>query len=919
MRVSSLLLLCSLALPLCGQTTEFWPGAQYDPAIPTVKQVLGHEPGERIAPPDEIQRYFEALAKAAPERMRIHEYARTWEGRRLIYAVIASPANIQKLDSIQAGMQKLYDPRKTTPQEAKQLIDSMPAVLNLSYGVHGNEISSPDASMMTAYHLLAAKEDELVEAFYRDVVLLIDPIQNPDGRNRFVHNFRVSEGIEPDPSPNSAERAEPWPGGRSNHYFFDMNRDWFALTQPETLGRVRYLREWWPVALVDLHEMGTESSYFFPPGSEPFNPHVSKSQLETSATFGKNNAKWFDQFGYTYFTREVFDEFYPGYGSAWPWFYGGIGMTYENASVRGLAARRLDGSIYRYPDSVRKHFIASIASCETASVQRRALLENFYRYHVNALEEGAKDAVKEYILARRGDVSAVDKLAHILAEQGVEVNQAKAAFKNGGKDYPAGSYLAPLAQPRRMYVHSLLDRDVPLTKEFAAEQERRRKKRLPDQIYDVTGWSLPLLYNVECVAAAEASKVETVAVTGPYTPRGTVSGKAKVSYLVPWGTQAAGRFLTAALRQDLKLTTVGKSFTQNGREFPAGTLAALVSENGDGVNAAVAKLAEESGAEVVATDSGWTEGGINLGSNYAYRLRKPVIALLWDSPMSSESAGNTRYVIERQFHYPVTAVRGQAFASADLSQFQVIILPDSYGNYASVLSPPVVDRLKVWVRNGGSLVAFGGAMAALANPQVGLLAVQQESLAHDAAKAAEGAKPAGGSAAPAGPSGGGGAPSVPSGPPGGSGPVAGKILAKAEDYDKAIQPESPLPDPVQGVLVKAKTDPETWVTAGVAPTLHFMLNGSLIFTPVKLDRGVNAVTFAGPDELLESGYLWDENRKQLAYKPVVVIQNEGRGWVTGFAAEPTFRGFMDGLNVLLLNAVFRAPTGARGYGQAEVQ
>jgi hypothetical protein len=295
-------------------------------------------------------------------------------------------------------------------------------VLNLSYGVHGNEISSPDSAMLTAYHLLAAKNDKIVQQFYRDTVLLIDPTQNPDGRNRFVQNYQVSEGIEPDPSPVSAERAEPWPGGRTNHYYFDMNRDWFAMTQPETIGRIHYLREWWPVVVVDLHEMGTDSSYFFAPGSEPFNPHVLKSQLETSAMFGKNNAKWFDLFGYTYFTREIYDEFYPGYGSGWPWFYGGIGMTYENASVRGLAARRSDGSLYVYRDSVRKHFIAAISTCETVSNNRQRLLEDFYNYHVTAIDEGKKETVKEYILPRRGDVSAVDKLAHLMAEQGIEVS-----------------------------------------------------------------------------------------------------------------------------------------------------------------------------------------------------------------------------------------------------------------------------------------------------------------------------------------------------------------------------------------------------------------------------------------------------------------------------------------------------------------
>lgn len=904
----SVLLAGLLALPLFSQQFEFWPGAQYDPVIPTIKQVLGHAPGERIPPPEEIQRYFAALAKAAPERVRLYEYARSWEGRPLVYAIIASPENMKRLEEIKASMQKLYDPRKTTPDEARKLIETLPLVLNLSYGVHGNEISSPDSAMLTAYHLLAARNDKIVQQFYRDTVLIIDPTQNPDGRNRFVQNFQISEGIEPDPSPVSAERAEPWPGGRTNHYYFDMNRDWFAMTQPETVGRIRYLREWWPVVVVDLHEMGTDSSYFFAPGSEPFNPHVLKSQLESSAMFGKNNAKWFDQFGYSYFTREVFDEFYPGYGSGWPWFYGGIGMTYENASVRGLVARRSDGSIYLYRDSVRKHFIASVSTCETASNNRQKLLEDFYNYHVTAIEEGKREAVKEYILPRRGDISAVDKLAHLMAEQGIEVNRARAAFVCDGKQYPEGSYLVPLAQPRKRYVRSLLDKDVALTKEFAAEQERRRKKNLPGEIYDVTGWSLPLLYNVECVGAEHLVQAQTAPVTGPYEPLGSVSGRAKVAYLVPWGSQAAGRFLTGALRDGLKVLSTNKAFTQNGRYFPSGTLAILVKDNGETVHGAVERLARISGAEAVATDTGWTESGINFGSSNTLHLKKPVIALMWDSPTSYDSAGNTRFVLERQFNYPVTVVRSQAFGSADLSQFDVIILPD--GRYGSLLSGNLGDKLTFWVRNGGTLIGIGSAMIALSDASAGLLSIQQEGLASefgkdsgkDSAKTAESSKPSA---------------SGTSSPSAAPGPAAGKIFTKPEDLRSAIQPEHPMPDGVAGVVARANVDPETWLTAGVSPVVHLMLNGSLIFAPIRIDRGVNAVTFAGPDELVESGYLWDENRKQLAYKPAVVVENFGRGWVVGFVTDPTFRGFMDGQNVLFLNAVFRAPQGGHGMGQQE--
>lgn len=906
-----------LVLSLYAQKAEFWPGAQYDPSIPTIQQVLGHEPGTRITPPGDIVRYFEALAAAAPTRIQIHEYARSWEGRRLIYAVISSEENIRNLEQIKATQLKLADPRKTPAAEAKKLMATMPSILSLSYGVHGNEISSPDAAMMTAYHLLAARGDQMIDNVRKNVVVLIDPIQNPDGRERFVHNFRVNEGLLPDENPVAAERAEPWPGGRTNHYFFDMNRDWHAITQPETRGRIQYLRQFLPLVQVDLHEMGGNSSYFFTPGSLPYNPNLTQDQKDQMNWFGKNDAKWFDKFGWPYFTREVYDEFYPGYGASWPWFYGGMGMTYENASVRGLVLRRSDETLYTFQESVKKHFVGSIATCETALDYREKLLDSFYRYQVTAIEEGQKEAVKEFILPRHGDAGAVDKLAHILSEHGIEVRQAKAAFKNGGKDYPAGSYSIVLAQPRKRFIRALLDPNTPMEPDFLKEQERRRKKKLADQIYDVTGWNLPMSFNVDCISAAEVSQGSFEPVTGAYEPHGAVSGRAEVAYLVPWGTQAAGRFLTAALRADLRVLTANRAFTQSGRKYPSGTLIVMVKQNTAGVHEKVAAIATTSGAEVVATNTGWVEDGVNFGSAYVGAIKKPAIAMLWDAPTSSASAGQTRFVLERQYGYPVTVVRTSSMGVLDLDRFQVLILPS--GGYIGALSPIVTERIKNWVREGGVLVGIGAAVSYLSSPQVGLLGVAQEGLAQDSGRPADAAKPAAGGAVttPTAPPATGPAPSGPAASAA-AGPAPGKIFTSMQDYEKAIRAERELPDSVAGVLVRAKVDPENWITAGLPETLYVLVDGRAIYSPARIDRGANPILYAGPSELVASGYLWEENRKQLAYKPFLTTQSEGRGIVVGFTSDPNFRAYMDGLNVAFLNAVFRY-TGGGGRGGAEHQ
>ncbi len=907
--MSRLILIVLSLLPAVAQTKfEYWPGASYDPSVPTFQKVLGYQPGDRISSHAQIMRYFDALASARPNQIKLHEYAKSWEGRKLIYAVVGSEAHLRRLDEIRAAMRRLTDPRKTPEAEAKKLMASLPAIIWLAYGVHGNEISSPDASMLAAYHLLAARKDKMVDDILANVLVILVPTQNPDGRDRFVHHFEAAEGLDPDPHPASAEHIENWPGGRTNHYYFDLNRDWIALTQPEIRGQVHALLDWYPLVYVDLHEMGSDSTYYFAPEAVPYNPHLTSDQRASLDWFGKNNARWFDNFGFSYFTREVYDAFYPGYGASWPCYYGGVAMTYEQASTRGLVMRRSDDRVFHFRDTVRQHFVASISTAETAARNREKLLANFYRYRQTAIEEGSKESVREYILPRRGDTSLVDKLASLLTEQAVEVKRATGSFTVGGKEYPAGSYVVPLAQPAKRLARVLLDANVPMEEKFMQEQERRRRKKLGDEIYDVTAWSLPLLYNIEAVAAAEGAQ-GSFELVKPGLPQGKVNGKATVAYLAPWGTVAAGRFLTAALRADLEVLSTDKPFTQNGRTFPGGTIIVKVKDNPASVHETVAKLAAASGAEIVATDTGWVEDGVNFGSRHVAHLRKPVIALAWDQPTSSGSGGQTRFVLERQFNYPVTPVRTQSLATADLSKFQVIILPDSgFGpGYSTALGINGPRRLRDWVGAGGTLIALGaGATAFLADSRVGMLSIQQESLARPGEPQAPQRAPQ----APAAGAGGAGTPAAaPGTAPAAPQPdrVPGKILAKEEDYLKAIQPDSEPPDQQPGVIARARTDPDHWLTAGVAPTVNAVLAGRSIFTPIKLDKGVNAALFLGPDQLLASGYMWEENRKQLAYKPLVVVQREGRGNIIAFTADPNYRAFVDGMNLVFLSAVFRGP------------
>ena len=286
------------------------------------------------------------------------------------------------------------------------------------HAVHGDEISSSDAALMEAYHLLAARGDAAVDAILRESIVIIDPLQNPDGRARFVSTNLQGEAATPDAEPYAVEHDQPWPGGRSNHYLFDMNRDWFAQTQPETRGRAALYREFWPHVVVDLHEMGGDSSYYFAPPADPLNPHITKNQQKWFDAFGRANGAMFDARGFAYFIREVYDSFYPGYGESWPIFQGAIGMTYEQASARGLRYRRDDGAVLSYRDGVLHHFTAAITTAETAAKNRAAILRDFYDYRRSAVSEGETGPVREYLLVPGADPSRAERLARLLADAG---------------------------------------------------------------------------------------------------------------------------------------------------------------------------------------------------------------------------------------------------------------------------------------------------------------------------------------------------------------------------------------------------------------------------------------------------------------------------------------------------------------------
>ena len=861
-----------------------WLDVNYDQRIPTLADVVGYNVGERITSYYDMISYFEALEKAAPERIKIVEYARSWENRKLIYVAIAKPEYIRSLDDFASNMQALADPRQTNSASAETLMGKMPVPVWLQYSVHGNEISGTDAAMATAYHLLAAPDEPVSKTILDNTIVFIDPLQNPDGRQRFVSRYYATVGMEHSADRLSAEHNEPWPRGRSNHYLFDMNRDWLAITQPETQGKIAAINTFKPVVIVDVHEMGGDQTYYFAPAARPFNPYMTKDQIDNMDAIGRNHAKHFDDFGFDYFTREIFDAFYPGYGDSWPTFYGASASTYEVGSARGLVFNRRNGEVLTYWDTIQQQFVASLSTAEGAALNRTKLLEDFYQYQVDAIAAGSNSRERVYLMPAGKNRDGTHRLATLMAKHGVEVNRATESFKACGKNYAAGSYFIDTAQPRGRFVSTTFTDQVDMAEDFLAEQERRRERNLDDQIYDVTGWSLPQMFNVEAIACNRSVRVNSEPVRGDARLPGKVTNPdATVAFIVPWGDMAAGRFLTSALRQGLTVKSADEAFVLEGsKKYPAGSLILEQRRNPDDLLVQVQRIAQETGALVDGVDSSWVTAGPSFGSPRTPTMSAPNIAIAWDSPTSSLSAGNTRFVIERQLGYPVTALRQAVIASADLNHYDVIILPE--GNYHSVLGKTGAEHLKAWVEAGGVLIALGNANRFTTDKDIGLLDSQREFAYREGeAKKTDDKKDQ----------------------------APGQLFEQKEDLTNAfIEPET-APDYVAGVLANIEVDQEHWLTAGVNEKLVTVANGQDIYTPITLDSGKNLAWFQGPESVLASGYLWQENKAQMAYKPFLIHQPLGQGMVIGYTQTPTFRAYLEGLNVLLTNTIFRAAAHAQ--------
>ncbi len=667
------------------------------------EQYMGYKIGTRYTRHHKVVDYFRSVAQARPDMVKIEKYGETNEGRELIVAYIASPENLQKLESIRTnnlGLAGLAANKGAT--------ENAPAIVWLSYNVHGNETSSSEAAMLTLWSLVDPGNAQTKE-WLKNTVVIMDPCINPDGRDRYVNWFNGMVGTRFNPDPAAREHAEPWPGGRTNHYNFDLNRDWAWQTQVESQQRIKKYNQWMPQVHVDFHEQGINEPYYFAPAADPLHEVITPWQKDFQVLIGKNNARYFDRNGWLFFTKERFDLLYPSYGDTYPIYNGAIGMTFEQGGGPrgGLGIINEDGDTLTLLDRATHHYTTGLSTIETASQNRQKLVDEFRKYFDDG-QAGKIGEYKTYVMTSR-DENKIKAVIKLLDQNGIahgsltNKNFRGYNYTTGKEDAYAdeGYHVAVSAfQPRSAMAKVLLEPRTIVT---------------DSNTYDITAWSVPYAYGVKGYAVKE--KLE---LTDAVKLVATLN-EAKSSYgvLIPYQSLNAAKAMAYMLKNGVKVRFAEKPFTYQGRSFDRGTLIILKTSNPANWNEVANEACKLFNLQPVAVETGFMDKGADFGSPDVKIINSALqVAMLTGDQTASGSAGEVWHFFEKQLEYPITLLNAADLARINIRNYQVLIMPD--GNYRVLNDKSVADKLKDFVRNGGKLIALDNAVSILSSSDWGI-------------------------------------------------------------------------------------------------------------------------------------------------------------------------------------------------------
>jgi hypothetical protein len=811
-------------------------------ALQSPAQFLGYPLGSQYTYHYRIAEYFKYVAQSS-KQVKLLPYGTTNEGRQLMVAFVGTEENIARLEDI-----RLHNLYMAGLSKSPATLTNAPAIVWLSYNVHGNEPSSSEAAMQTLYDMVNPANSR-TQPWLKNTLVVIDPCLNPDGRDRYVNFYNQTRGLQPDANSSSREHIEPWPGGRVNHYYFDLNRDWAWQTQKEVQGRVGLYNKWLPQIHVDFHEQGFNNPYYFAPAAEPFHKDITPWQREFQTTIGRNNAKYFDQNGWLYFTKEVFDLLYPSYGDTYPLYNGSIGMTYEQGGgpAGGLAVATRGGDTLTLADRIAHHHTTGLSTIETASNNAAKVLTEYKKYFDNS-RTNPPGAYKTYVV-KNDNPDNMQKLQEMLFKNGISfsTNLNRAA---NGYNYFTRKDESFNINPGDMVVSAYQSKAVLLTvllepKTFIADSNT----------YDITAWSLPYAYGLKAYGLKEqiskpAGKITEVILTPPPV---SVVNKA-YAYVAPWKSLEDVKLLTDLLQKGIKVRFASQAFEVNNKKFSAGSL--IITRAGNN-RIDFDKVVSESAGKYYRTltplTTGFADKGADLGSSAVGYITKPRVMLVSGEGVSSNDMGEVWHFFEQQIGYPVSVVRYQDLSRIKLSDFDVAIFPDGrYSNFP-------LEKLQNWVSDGGKLIAMGGAISQLADKKGFALKTKEEKKDEKAPKKAP-------------------------------------DLAAYDSRDR----ES-IKNNVPGAIYKVYLDNTHPLGYGY-PSFYYTLKlGDDIYDYLE-GGGVN-VGVLKKDSYV-SGFVGQKAKEKLSSGLLFGVQNLGRGSVVYLTDDPLFRSFWENGKLLFSNAVF---------------
>lgn len=819
-------------------------GVTYNPSIPTPKSIIGHEVGEWHVTHDRLVTYMKALDEAS-DRISFEITGYTHETRPLLLLTITSPKNHQNLEAIRTQHVQLTDPAKSGSLN----VSTMPIVFYQGYSIHGNEASGVNAALLMAYHYAAAQGAE-IEKFLDNTVVLFDPCYNPDGVQRFSSwvNSRKSKVISTDA--NDTEHNEAWPGGRFNHYWFDLNRDWLVAQHPESQARVRSFHKWKPNVLTDHHEMGTNASFFFQPGVPSRNhPLTPEKNLDLTRKMGEFHAKALDKIGSFYYTQEGFDDFYYGKGSTFPDVQGAIGILFEQASSRGHAQESING-VLRFPFTIRNQFTTSLSSLKAVNELREEFLNYQRQFFKDAVAEAAKDVNKAIVFGSAKDRGKSFHLAEIIARQNIDIYKLPSTQTINGNAYEAdASYIVPLNQPNYRLIKGMFE---------------KRTQFKDSLFYDISTWTMPLAFGLEYEELKAIPSLGEKITEAKLSAGKRVGGKSEYAYIFESTNYYTPRALYRLLDAGLRVKVATQPFYHSdGRKFESGAILVQVAgqdKNPEVIEYLINEIAAKDGIDVYAFTTGLDYKGVSLGSGSFMNVNKPEIAMLVGDGISATDVGEVWHVLDTRFQIPVTLMPIDIFNRTKLNKYTTLIIPPTWGSLS--VSDATKEKLKTWIQNGGIVIGLENAVNWLNSAGLGKFEMKGAASADKDAP-----------------------------------------TAKARPYS-SLQQYSGAQE-TSGAIMEATADLSHPLLFGYYNTKMPVFKSNNLFMEKSKNAYANPLVFTSSPLL--SGYISKQNYAKVKEASVAGVSSMGQGRVIGFTDNLCFRAFWFGSNKMLMNAIFYGP------------